>query len=84
MVKLPTKTKSIIRVLECLGFRLDVGSGRGDHYKYIHSSKKPVVSNQPPFIMIPKHPFDHGKLNEIIKSELTAFGFSKDEIKRCC
>ncbi len=84
MVRLPTKTKGIIRVLQCLGFNLDVGSGRGDHYKYIHPYKKPAVTNQRPFIMVPKHSFDHGKLNEIIKSELVAFGFSKDEIRKCC
>lgn len=83
MVKFPTKTKDIVRILICLGFKLNIGSGRGDHYKYIHPTRKPVVANQRPFIMVPKHQFDHGKLNEIIKSELTAFGFSKDEIKKC-
>ncbi|OGJ22224.1 MAG: hypothetical protein A3J60_02235 [Candidatus Pacebacteria bacterium RIFCSPHIGHO2_02_FULL_46_9] len=84
MGNLPRKRKEIIAVLECLGFILDVGTGRGGHYKYRHPNKVPIVDNQRPFIMIPRHDFEHGNLHQIIERELMCFGFSKNEIKVCC
>lgn len=84
MGNLPRKTNEIIKVLECLGFRLDLGKGRGGHYKYKHPSRVPIVANQPPFITIPRHNFDNGRLHKEIERELRCFGFTKEEIKNCC
>ena len=81
---LPRKFKDLSKVLECLGFRLKVNSGRGGHYKYTHPNRSPIVQNQRPFIMLPRHNFDHGKLNKIVKIELKYFGFSEKEIEDCC
>lgn len=78
----PTSQKGLIDLLERLGFKVDVSSGRGGHYKYIHPTRKPVVQNQPPFIMMQRHECETG-YPEIIKQELVAFGFTKEELKSC-
>ena len=83
MGSFPRKRQEILAVLHCLGFQLDYTSGRGDHYKFIHPTRRPIVANQPPFIMVPRHDVEHGHLAEIIKRELLCFGFSKKEIKDC-
>lgn len=79
----PTTQKGLIALLECLGFKVDVNSGRGDHYKFVHPKRTPLVQNQPPFIMIQRHECS-GSYPKIIKQELVAFGFSKNELKTCC
>lgn len=84
MGNLPKKRKKIIALMYCLGFVLDVGSGRGNHYKFKHPTRQPVVENQRPFITIPRHDFDHGNLHNMIERQLMCFGFSKDEVKQCC
>jgi predicted RNA binding protein YcfA (HicA-like mRNA interferase family) len=84
MGNLPRKSLEIRKVLECLGFVLDVGSGRGGHYKYKHPTRVPIVDNQRPFITIPRHDFEHGNLHTIIERQLMCFGFTKKEIKNCC
>lgn len=83
-MKLPTKRLRIIALLRCLGFVEQSNSGRGDHIKFIHPSRNPIVQNQPPFIMVPRHDFEHGRFGNVIHRELVGFGFSKKEINDCC
>lgn len=80
----PTKYKDLIRLLLILGFTENVASGRGGHFKYTHPTRQPLVTNQRPFIMVPRHNFEHGNFHRIIKRELKAFGFSEKEIKEAC
>ena len=80
----PTKRNDIVTLLKNLGFVLDLGTGRGGHYKFVHPSRVPIVANQRPFIILPKHTIENSSLNKVIKSELRYFGFTNEEIKKAC
>ncbi len=66
-----------------MGFKEDSGSGRGGHYKYIHLSKRPLVTNQRPFIMVPRHNISQN-LAIAIGKQAKMFDISNEDIEACC
>jgi len=79
----PRSNAQCVALLEALGFKRKLGTGRGNHpEKYYHPKKRNQDLNDKPFVLI-THEYIGANGMRLMK-KLQNWGFSEEELKAIC